>query len=62
MWRTIDGIVLCCRNRYVAFVRHAAYQFQQLQLLKQSKNKDKETEATPDIKIKVLVLPECYLV
>ncbi|KAK7087364.1 clustered mitochondria protein homolog [Littorina saxatilis] len=39
-------------NRYVAFVRHAAYQFQQLQLLKQAKSKDKESEASSDIKIK----------
>ncbi|XP_076435159.1 clustered mitochondria protein homolog [Babylonia areolata] len=39
-------------NRYVTFVRHAAYQFQQLQLLKQAKNKDKEAEPTSDIKIK----------
>ncbi|KAL8614005.1 hypothetical protein ACOMHN_023240 [Nucella lapillus] len=39
-------------NRYVAFVRHAAYQFQQLQLQKQAKNNDKDTDAASDIKIK----------
>lgn len=39
-------------NRYVGFVRNAAYQFQQLQLLKQAKNKDKGIEASSEIKIK----------
>ncbi|XP_067651170.1 clustered mitochondria protein homolog [Haliotis asinina] len=40
-------------NRYVAFVRHAAFQFQQLQLLKQNKVKDTDNKVTDtDNKVK----------